>query len=90
MCDQKHGGFWPNLRHFDVTIDLFLWRIPLTLNTNVKKTEIHTPRSICLKQKEPNLKFPCEIFKYFSNMPAFCSVPGCQKSPGTKDVSSHG
>ena len=25
MCDQKHGGFWPNIRHFDVTIDLFLW-----------------------------------------------------------------
>jgi hypothetical protein len=25
MCDQKHGGFWPNLRHFDVTIDLNLW-----------------------------------------------------------------
>ncbi len=23
-CPQKHGGFWPNLRHFDVTIDLFL------------------------------------------------------------------
>ncbi len=25
MCRQKHGGFLPNLRHFDVTIDLFLW-----------------------------------------------------------------
>ncbi len=25
ICTQKHGGFWPNLRHFDVTIDLFLW-----------------------------------------------------------------
>ncbi len=49
MCDRKHGGYWPNLRHFDVTIDLFLWRIPLTKNTNVKKTEIHTPLSICLK-----------------------------------------
>ncbi len=24
-CLQKHGRFWPNLRHFDLTIDLFLW-----------------------------------------------------------------
>ena len=29
-CNQKHGGFWPNLRHFDVTISLFSCRTPLT------------------------------------------------------------
>ena len=29
-CNQKHGGFWPNLRHFDVTISLFPCRTPLT------------------------------------------------------------
>ena len=29
-CNQKHGGFWPNLRHFDVTVSLFSCRIPLT------------------------------------------------------------
>ena len=28
--NQKHGGFWPNLRHFDVTISLFSCRTPLT------------------------------------------------------------
>ena len=27
-CNQKHGGFWPNLRHFDVS--LFSCRTPLT------------------------------------------------------------
>ncbi len=85
MCDRKHGGFWPNLRHFDVTIDLFLWRIPLTKNTNVKKTEIHTPLSICLK----SLNF--KIYETFSNkivinMATFCSIPGNRR----KDPSSHG
>ena len=29
-CNQKHGGFWPNLRHFDVTVSLFSCRTPLT------------------------------------------------------------
>ena len=29
-CNQKHGGLWPNLRHFDVTISLFSCRAPLT------------------------------------------------------------
>ena len=29
-CNKKHGGFWPNLRHFDVTISLFSCRTPLT------------------------------------------------------------
>ena len=28
--NEKHGGFWPNLRHFDVTISLFSCRTPLT------------------------------------------------------------
>ena len=29
-CNKKHGGFWPNLRHFDVTVSLFSCRTPLT------------------------------------------------------------
>ena len=29
-CNQKHGGFWQNLRHFDVTVSLFSCRTPLT------------------------------------------------------------
>ena len=29
-CNQKHGGFWPNLRHFDVTVSLFSCSTPLT------------------------------------------------------------
>ena len=29
-CNQKHGGFWPNLRYFDVTVSLFSCRTPLT------------------------------------------------------------
>ena len=29
-CNQKHEGFWQNLRHFEVTVSLFSCRTPLT------------------------------------------------------------
>ncbi len=39
---------------------------PLTINTNVKKTEIHTPRSICFKSFQ-NIPSVQDIFKQNSN-----------------------
>ena len=47
-CNQKHGGFWPNLRHFDVTVSLFSCRTPLTRYLSGKncKNFKHEPWSV--------------------------------------------
>ena len=42
-CNQKHGGFWPNLRHFDVTVSLFSCRTPLTRYLSGKNIDIIGP-----------------------------------------------
>ena len=44
-CNQKHGGFWPNLRHFDVTVSLFSCRTPLTRYLSGKNYK-HEPWSV--------------------------------------------
>jgi hypothetical protein len=66
VCDQKHGGF-------DVTIDLFSWRFPLTRGSNVRGRQSSTPPDSTMIYVLTVYIFSWSMGKYFENLFWFLS-----------------
>ena len=98
-CPQKHGGFWPKIRHFDVIIiPIFMVQTTDTQNCSEmrRKQNILTPLAIlkCLKivllvRKYIFVKSKKQIKQVNLNMLNSCFVFCCWDLEERKDLSLH-